>query len=91
MELIVAPTGLVCCLYAEAIALGELGRASIERASHVEPTAAGAWMADLAPVGGPRLGPYPLRSAALAAEVEWLRSHWLPAAATQTVWLTADG
>lgn len=42
------------------------------RASHVEPTASGEWAADLAPVGGPRLGPFKRRGQALAAEVRWL-------------------
>ena len=39
---------------------------------------AGDWFADLAPVGGPRLGPYHLRGEALAAEVAWLLAHDLP-------------
>ena len=37
----------------------------------------GRWFADLAPVGGPRLGPFPRRGAALNAESEWLHMHWL--------------
>ena len=81
MELVVTPTGLVRCLYAEQISLTALGTPSIERASRVEPTGDGAWFADLALVGGPTLGPFPLRSLALASEVEWLRMHWLTAAA----------
>lgn len=49
------------------------GRASIRRASHVEPAADGAgWTADLSPVGGPILGPFPLRAEALAAETAYL-------------------
>lgn len=32
---------------------------------------------DLSPVGGPRLGPFVLRSVALQAEVEWLEGNWL--------------
>jgi hypothetical protein len=51
------------------------GRATTRRASHVEPTNDGQWTADMAPVGGPVLGPYRLRGEALAAEVEWLRTH----------------
>jgi hypothetical protein len=35
------------------------------------------WTADLAPVNGPVLGQFPTRSAALAAELDWLRRHWL--------------
>ena len=41
---------------------------SITRASHVEPDAEGRWLADLTPVAGPVLGPFDLRSEALAAE-----------------------
>lgn len=44
------------------------------RASHVEPLGR-AWTADMGPVGGPVLGPYPTRQAALDAEVDWLRKE----------------
>lgn len=54
--------------------LSALGNAHTCRASHVEP-AGNAWTADMAPVGGPVLGPFPLRSDALAAERNWLRIH----------------
>jgi hypothetical protein len=48
--------------------LAALGRLSIARASPVEADAAGRWFADLAPISGPRLGPFGLRSQALALE-----------------------
>jgi hypothetical protein len=77
MELIVdLARGAVRGLYDEAIALAAIGRVMIERASHVEPDADGCWWADLAPVGGPRLGPYLFRSEALAAERSWLRTYF---------------
>jgi hypothetical protein len=76
MLLVVEPTGLVRCVYGEAIDLTALGPLSIRRASHVEPDGEGLWWADLAPVGGPRLGPFTLRSEALAAERGWLEDHW---------------
>ena len=41
------------------------------RASHVE-FCGTQWTADMSPVGGPLLGPFDLRSEALAAEVRWL-------------------
>ena len=47
------------------------------RASHVEPDAAGQWSADLAPVGGPKLGPFDTRADALAAEIVWLNRYRL--------------
>ncbi len=82
MQLVIQPGGVVRCVYGEAIDLAQLGRMTVERASHVEPDAYGQWRADLGPVGGPVLGPFPRRSAALAAEVAWLRRHWLEAAST---------
>lgn len=53
----------------------ELGPATVTRASHVEPTADGQWTADLAPMGGPVLGPFRLRREALAAEVSEVESQ----------------
>jgi hypothetical protein len=50
---------------------------SIRRGSHVEPDEHGNWLCDLSPVSGPLLGPFASRSAALAAEVDWLTQHWL--------------
>jgi hypothetical protein len=75
MELIVDKDGRIRCVYDEAIDLAALGKLSITRASHVEPDESGAWWADMAPVGGPKLGPFEKRSDALAAEREWIDSH----------------
>jgi hypothetical protein len=77
MELVIEPTGSVRCLYGEAIDLTQLGPLAIRRGSYVEPDGDGNWLCDLAPVGGPVLGPFPSRSQALAAEVAWLSAHWL--------------
>lgn len=77
MELIIAPHGNVRCIYSEEIELSRLGKLSIRRGSHVEPTGDGQWTADLSPVNGPQLGPYSNRTDALAAEVAWLTMHWL--------------
>jgi hypothetical protein len=77
MQLVVHPTGQVRCLYGEAVDLAALGRLRVKRASHVEPDAHGRWIADLCPVDGPLLGPFTLRSEALAAEQRWLEQHWL--------------
>ena len=78
MELFVSPTGQVHCLYSEEIDLSTLGRQTIRRASHVEPTSDGGWTADLSPLGGPVLGPFQCRSQALAAEEAWIIQNWLP-------------
>ena len=82
MELIITPSGTIRCLYSEELNLHGLGRLSIQRGSHVEPDEHGQWLADLAPVGGPVLGPFRLRSEALEAERAWLEQHWLPRTAT---------
>ena len=77
MNLLIAPTGSIRCVYGEAVNLHQLGRLSIQRGSHVEPTADGRWTADLSPVNGPLLGPFVSRADALAAEEAWLLEHWL--------------
>ena len=77
MELIIEADGRVRCIYAEDVNLHALGQPKITRASHVEPDQTGRWIADLTPVSGPKLGPFDNRTDALAAEVQWLRDHWL--------------
>jgi hypothetical protein len=76
MNLVIDGHGLVTCLYGEEFPFAVLGEVTIRRASHVEPDAAGRWWADLAPVAGPTLGPFELRSQALEAEADWLET-WL--------------
>ena len=78
MQLIIDPAGTVRCVYDETIDLGTLGHVHIRRGSHVEPDAQGQWFADMSPVDGPTLGPFPTRSKALAAERRWLFVHGLP-------------
>jgi hypothetical protein len=75
MRLVIDPQGHVRCLYAESIDLSALGPISIRRASQVEPDDDGRWWAQM--VNGPKLGPFELRSQALAAEQEWLERHRL--------------
>ena len=77
MELVITPTGRVRFVYDETVDLRALGSPTIRRGPHVEPDAQGRWSADLAPVGGPVLGPFEHRGSALAAELAWLREHWL--------------
>jgi hypothetical protein len=77
MQLVIEANGGVRCLYDETLPLADFGRLSIARGSHVEPTDAGHWTADLSLVGGPLLGPFATRSAALVAEREWLEHNWL--------------
>lgn len=56
-------------------ALLALGPSTTTRASHVEPAPQGGWIADMAPSGGPVLGPFPLRADALDAERAWLAEY----------------
>jgi hypothetical protein len=77
MELVIDQQGRIRGIYSEEIDLRMLGPLVIRRASHVEPDGEGRWWADVAPVGGPRLGPFEKRSQALAEEVAWLEKHWL--------------
>ena len=79
MELLITSEGQSRCVYDELLDLRDVGPLKIQRASHVEPNADGQWTADLSPANGPLLGPFPSRSEALAAEVDWLLTHWLPA------------
>lgn len=82
MQLVISSGGSIRCLYDESLDLRALGKLSISRGSHVEPDQDGRWIADLAPVGGPRIGPFDNRSEALAAETAWLNEHWLTAVDT---------
>ena len=77
MDLIVEPTGCVRAVYDESIEISTIGAVSIRRASYVDPDEEGRWYADLAPVSGPVLGPFAVRSEALEAERAWLNRHWL--------------
>lgn len=75
MHLWIAPDGTLRGLYEELLDWRVLGHLTITRVSHVEPRTDGTWEANLAPAGGPCLGPYPTRSAALTAERLWLEQH----------------
>lgn len=63
-------------IYSDALLpLIQRGKATITRASHVEPAPEGGWTADLSPVNGPVLGPFPLRETALQEEIKWLEKN----------------
>jgi hypothetical protein len=74
-SLFIRPNGRIDAIVTDAVErlpLYERGAGMPRRASHVEPVAGAGWTADMAPVGGPVLGPFKHRSEALAAEHEWL-------------------
>jgi len=73
----VNPDGIVRCIYDDALlpVFEALGTPHITRASCVEPYYGGGWFADMSTIGGSLLGPYRLRSDALAVEVQWLRDN----------------
>lgn len=82
MTLIINSAGQGRCLYTEEINLRSFGSMHIARASQLEPDDQGRWWANLSPVTGPILGPFALRSEALAAESDWLEDHLIAVAAT---------
>lgn len=73
--------GVIKHIYSDELAgLSDIpGSSSISRASHVEPSADGSWIADLRPCGGPVLHGFRLRAEALAAEKEWIEENILKA------------
>lgn len=86
----VAPDGTMRMIYDDALAdLLSQGIATITRASHVEPTPSGKWIADMTPAikqlnldcacdacnVNPILGPFDLRQQALDAEHAWLEER----------------
>lgn len=79
ISLTIHPDGSIGTIHDDALAdLYDEGTTEIRRASHVEPVNGGEqvnWVADLAPVNGPMLGPHRLRSEALQAEVDWLKAN----------------
>jgi hypothetical protein len=77
MILSIDANGTIRCLYTEALDLDAIGQSETVRASRVEPGPDGQWYADMAPVGGPVLGPFEKRSLALTAEVDWLEENVL--------------
>lgn len=72
----IRPDGSIQFIWNDTFArLFHKGEGKIMRASNVEPTENGLWVADLSPVSGPALGPYTERGEALAAEVDWLEKN----------------
>lgn len=74
---VIEPSGTMKMIYDdEDVDLIESGKATITRASTVEP-GPGGWIADMKPSGGPELPAQRLREDALAAEREWLEQRML--------------
>ena len=79
MKIVVRPEGIIEFIYSdEEIKLLELGKATIFRASNVEPEGT-KWFADMKNVKGPKLGPFDTRAEALGAEVDWINKYYLTA------------
>jgi hypothetical protein len=77
MKMVVENDGSIRCVYGEELDLQCLGKLTIARGSHVEPTTGGQRSADLSAVSGPVLGAFSNRSDALAADRQWIEVHWL--------------
>lgn len=70
--------GRLTFIYSDELAeLFGLGKSETKRASHVEPAGDNQWTADMAPVGGPVLGPFNCRQDALDAEHVWIETNVL--------------
>lgn len=68
--------GVMSFIYSDdMVDLSKEGRATITRASHVEPSGDGKWHADMSPVGGPVLSGFDLRKDALEAEISYLKGN----------------
>lgn len=75
-NMVISPKGEITFIYDDIHAgfIEKFG-GSVSRASHVEPCAGG-WQADMSPIEpGVILGPFKLRSEALAEEVKWLEAR----------------
>src|SRR5205814_1462255 len=77
IELVIDAAGTAHCIYTDNLDFARLGEVRVRRASFCEPDEHGQWWADLAPVGGPKLGPFIRRIEAVDAEVSWLQRCWL--------------
>jgi hypothetical protein len=65
-------------IYSDEIAfLSDLGQTETHRVSDVEPDGEGGWVADMARVSGPKLGPFNLRGDALTAETDYIKENVL--------------
>jgi hypothetical protein len=74
ITLSISTEGRIRAIYDDRLAgLLSQGKATIKRASAVEPTTDGQWTAAM--VDGPTLGPFKLRQQALDAEVEYLKAR----------------
>ena len=62
-------------IYEDGHPLLALGRPEITRASHVEPNEDGLWVADMGPVGGPRLEKQATSALAIDQEIDWLKQN----------------
>lgn len=80
-EIFILADGTVKFLYYDELKpLLDIGNVEVSRASHIDPekTENGLkWFVDLAPVGGPKLGPFETRDEAIAAEIDWLSQNYL--------------
>ena len=80
LSITVRPDGTLAAIHNDALVpLYDQGKVTVRRASFVEPMDGGEhglfWMADLSPVGGPKMENFTSREKALAAEFKWLKAH----------------
>lgn len=80
LQIVVGKKGKIRFIHDDdlAAAMAPIGKATTQRASHVEPDTNGKWKVDLSPVGGPVLKGFTRRDHASNAEVKWLKRHQTP-------------
>ena len=72
----IGPTGTITAIYDDRLSDFLMsGKTTIIRASFVEPNESGEWVADMSPLGGPKLPACKLREHALQVERGWLEAH----------------
>ncbi len=76
----IAPDGTVRFIYDDTLRpILEGGVSTIQRASFLIQQTDGQWLANLEPVNGPILGPFPSRELAIEGERDWINTNWLRA------------
>jgi hypothetical protein len=77
MKVKISKGGKITFIYSDDLQpLMKTGKATIKRASHVEPIESGEWIADMSPIQqGVILGPFSKRQKAIDAEIFWLQEE----------------
>lgn len=79
LKLVIKDGGVITAIYDDALVplFDQANKVDVRRASHVEPEPGlrVGWVADMSPVGGPKLRYFKTRKDALDAEVQYINQH----------------